>query len=209
MSRLPSIIGITGKAGSGKDTLAAHFVSKYHCTRRAFADPIKELLNEKFGWEMSQWDDREWKERAAVLSADTVDVFEPKYGYSAPQKPRATWSPRQLAQWLGTEVGRNTFGQDCWVRVMERWARIHLGHEDRLVIPDVRFDNEAIWIRKMGGIIIQLHRPNTIPVAEHVSERGIDPDHIYMYILNDGTIEDLYKAVDHDLSEMFEIPKTP
>lgn len=58
------IIGVTGLAGAGKDTVGQHLVRKYGFTRRAFADSLKQLavqINPQleqtvvlFGWEMAK-----------------------------------------------------------------------------------------------------------------------------------------------------------
>lgn len=196
MSRLPPIIGITGKAGAGKDTLALHLVTKYNYHRRAFADPIKELLNERFGWEMSQWDDREWKERPnSIYGSRWQGSEDGKFG-RAGREFFDTFSPRSWAQWLGTEVGRNTFGEDCWVDAMDRWCRANMGGEDRLVIPDVRFNNEAEWIQRMGGRIIRVSRPDTPGVAPHASEHGIDDTYVNFFLVNNTSIENMYNALE-------------
>lgn len=51
---LPALIGITGKAGVGKDTLShyLHIICGYH--RYALAQPIKDALNQRFGWTSEQ-----------------------------------------------------------------------------------------------------------------------------------------------------------
>ena len=185
----PRIIGITGKAGVGKDTAAAFLVKTFGYTRYAFADPIKELLNARFGWTTENWEDRHWKENPQVL---------------IPKPTGDHWlSPRQLAQWLGTEVGRNIAGPNCWVDVFQRWYRDRSEQrmdEDRVVhvegpyvvIPDVRFNNEAEMIRYRGGKILKIHRSNVEEVASHVSEKGINSDLIDWNIDNRDSIADLH-----------------
>lgn len=62
------------------------------------------------------------------------------------------------------------------------------------VWTDVRFENEAEFIRKRGGVIIRIIRPN-IPCGEHESESGqnkIDADYT---IVNDGTVEELHNTI--------------
>ena len=44
MDAIPNVIGLTGYAGSGKDTLANILVEEYGFTRIAFADKTKEFL---------------------------------------------------------------------------------------------------------------------------------------------------------------------
>jgi hypothetical protein len=204
---LPPILGIAGKAGSGKDTLAAYFVKKYGYVRYGFADPIKELLNQMFGWTLGQWEDREWKESYGVIvrpshkqpAQDHLTEFDME---------RVKRSPRQLAQWLGTEVGRTVGGPDCWVNLMAKRfmegrypgtgpsSILACDQGFRLVIPDVRFENEALRIRDLGGFIIHLTRPNLPEVASHVSERGIQLHVRDRVIFNAHSIEELYEAGD-------------
>ena len=160
----PPIIGISGPAGSGKDTLARLLHERYGYAILSLATPMKRLLNARFGWTMDQWEDRKWKET-------------PHYFHGCFQEPGVPpeffepLSPRQWAQWLGTEVGRNTFGKNVWVDALEReW--IALGWP-RLVIPDIRFDNEASYVKTQGGFMVRIERPGTAPVASHSSESGV------------------------------------
>ncbi len=51
-----TIIGITGQAGSGKDTVADHLVQRHGYVKIALADPIKRLGREVFGFT----DDQLW-----------------------------------------------------------------------------------------------------------------------------------------------------
>jgi len=64
-----------------------------------------------------------------------------------------------------------------------------------MVVSDVRFDNEARWVKEQGGILIELRRSASTQVSAHVSEAGctVQADHV---IHNDGTIDDLYAALD-------------
>lgn len=100
---------------------------------------------------------------------------------------------RRYFQRLGTEGCRETFGQDCWVRLASSKTP-----EDRsCVFTDGRFENELLWIRKAGGITVNILGPNrrrkTTEAAQHVSEKPL-PDHLFHYRLyNTGTLEQLKK----------------
>lgn len=170
---LPPIVGFTGKAGAGKDTLAA-CAARFGYARYSLADPIKDLLNARFGWKPEWWDNREWKET-------------PRYIHGC-SSYLAAFSPRSWAQWLGTEVGRTLAGDDVWVNALLAKAAAN-GHGKRCVVPDVRFNNEARKIQEMGGIIIHVFRD--VPSVEaHVSERGVDDLYLDYTINNNGTVEE-------------------
>lgn len=187
--RMPRVVGIAGLAGAGKDTLAAHLVEKYGFVRRALADPMKELLNKFFDWDMMDWDSRIWKE-SPILGQ--YRAFGQEY------------SPRQLAQWLGTEVGRSTFGSDCWVRLLDDYINEKaIGRS--VVVPDIRFANEARYIKhELGGIVVEVRRANAPQVAAHVSERGLPTGYADVVIHNNGTIDEFLKKAVYDISEAYE-----
>jgi hypothetical protein len=169
------LIGITGKARSGKDTIAKYLWEKHEFTRIAIADPLKFAARAIFGLSHEQvFDDS--------LKGEVI----PYWGMS----------PRQLFQQLGTEAVKGTFGEDTWVR---RWLMSYyvISKTDHVVVPDVRFDIEAETIRTLGGIIIEVRRgPGLVgSTGDHVSEHGLStlPDAV---ISNDGTLEDLHAVVD-------------
>lgn len=174
--RLPKLIGITGKAGAGKDTLANYVVDRTAGRKYSFALPLKQALNAMFGWTMSNWDDREWKERVI---------------------PWLGKSPRQLAQTIGTEWGRELVHPELWVLLAEQRFIEHLDEYSAhswsppFVIPDVRFDNEAKMIKAHGGVVIEVRRPNVQAIAAHKSEAGVSQELLDIIMINGGTIDEL------------------
>lgn len=62
-----------------------------------------------------------------------------------------------------------------------------------IIIKDIRFENEAEYIRKIGGAIWHIVRDNAEPVNQHSSEQGISVQHSDTIIHNNGTLEE-YKA---------------
>lgn len=169
---IPRLIGITGKAGAGKDTFADALVSQRGATKYNFALPIKQALNAMFGWEMAQWDDRHWKEAPIAWLGK---------------------SPRQCAQTLGTEWGRELITPDLWTLIAMERFRSHNEFNPTLpfVIADVRFDNEADHIHARGGVVLEAVRPGITSVHAHVSEKGVSPDKIDYVVYNDMGIRDL------------------
>jgi hypothetical protein len=196
MKRLKPLIGVCGAAGSGKDTLAegiaamdVYFV--YH-----FADPIKNAINAMFGFGPVNWENRDWKEEPIdwlqyQLTAEDV-----------PEAPAAIGefrgiSPRYLAQTLGTEWGRKMVDEQIWLKIaQQKFNRVNTTAQMDggriiglgMIIPDVRFDNEAQWIKDAGGLLLQVDRPGQEIISEdsHASEAGIDPALIDAVITNDG-----------------------
>jgi len=166
-----NIIGLTGLAGTGKDTAAEYFIEQGYAPW-AFAAPIRNALIYGFGLSEEYFDDRVLKE--TVIE----DIGK---------------SPRELMQLFGTDFARNMLGNDIWVKVNGHILnQFFIAPENAdvvgLVLTDVRFDNEAEYIKSKGGIIVEITRPNTSAVANHVSEQGIDRELIDVSVPNDGDI---------------------
>jgi len=170
------IVGITGPAGAGKDTVADYLCEHHGYVKYALAAPIKTALNALFGWPNDNWDDREWKETL-------ID-----------------WlgrSPRNLAQTLGTEWGRECVHPELWLLLAEMNINAHTLARG-VVIPDIRFENEAAWLRdRMGGQLWHVYRPKTKKVEAHSSENGVRWDHRDRKLLNCWNYQRLYEQVDY------------
>lgn len=185
------LIGITGPAGSGKDSVAIELVAKFSFQSYSFAAPLKRGLSAMFGIPEYEFYDRDIKEQII---------------------PWMGMSRRKLMQIAGTEFARNMIADDIWLRLADRFIENEIKvHEDlllqtfraetelRIVISDVRFENEAEWVRDKGGEVWHVHRLHTVPVELHSSEAGvefnIDKDVI---IRNNGSLSDLRQTV-HDM----------
>lgn len=175
-----TLIGLTGLAGVGKDTVRG-ILQDEGFTGFAFADPIRAMIRELLtsnGIDDSYMDNRERKE--TIIPALGV-------------------SYRHLAQTLGTEWGRN-LASDFWLRIagayMDDLAWQGDAQASHFVISDVRFENEAAWIRERGGVIWRVVRHHVAPVRDHVSESGVLAIKADEVIFNEGnSIPDLRDTV--------------
>lgn len=167
------IIGLTGKARSGKDTVAEHLKEAYKFHHYWFSKPMKDACRSIFGW-----DD-------AHLYGELKELNDERYEVS----------PRVALQTLGTEWGRNTINSDLWILRAQKEMEQH----KNIVISDCRFDNEAEAIIEAGGIVIEISRESANEVAAHSSENGISSKLINFHIENNGTLTDLYRSVDNFL----------
>jgi hypothetical protein len=167
------IVGLSGYARSGKDTVAELLCLNYDYKRVSFADPMREAL-----YVLSPRID------SIVRLSEYVD----DYGWdTAKQNPEV----RRLLQVFGTEIGRKQFGTDFWVDM----ALKDLDSNSLVVISDVRFPNEAEAIKKLGGSIWRINRHNHSAVNGHLSEHAMDNYMFNHVIYNDGTLDDLADEV--------------
>lgn len=171
------IIGLTGYAQSGKDTVAQYLVEKHGYKRIAFADKIRELL-----YEMDPMIDGVYHLRILV-DAYGWDVIK--------QKPEV----RRMLQNLGV-AARTTFGSMFWVQQALR--QIHF--TGKWVITDVRFINEATTIKSYDNAQIwRIKRDGVTAINSHVSETEMDNYKVDQILTNRGTIEELHNLVEKRL----------
>jgi hypothetical protein len=166
------VLGLAGPARSGKDTATELIVGMTGGYRYGLADPIKEMIHVGFGIDPS---DPYWVKH----KEDPIPAFGGR-------------SPRYLWQTLGTEWGRQLVAPDIWLtiargRLLERGAG--------MVISDIRFENEATWVRNLGGIIIHIRRNTAPAINAHVSESGVMVHEIDKVVDNNGSIEELQIAL--------------
>lgn len=176
------LIGLAGLARVGKDTAAGHLVRRYGFGSYAFASPIKRALCTMFGL------------TAAQLDGDQKEVEIDWLGKS----------PRQLMQTLGTEWGRGLVVSDVWTRAcahsiavdIEAAARRSLLGWSGGVVSDVRFENEARWIREQGGVVLHIVRTDADTVASHASEAGVFAAYDDVVVDNNGSLASLFMQLD-------------
>ncbi len=165
------LIGLTGRAGSGKSTIAAELWDEYRFFETAFADRVKDVVAAMFGWDRLDLEDRTFKE--------TVD---PKFGIT----------PRTALQKVGQGM-KQQFGDDIWVAL---WRQVYdeLAGSHDVVVSDVRFESEAAEVRRLGGTIIHVLRddlPQVNGVFNDETERGIEVHAEDLVLDNNGNLEDL------------------
>lgn len=186
---VPTIIGLTGAAGTGKSTISHELVRRYGFTRLAFADPVKGMLQ----------------------------VFLASYGMPAhliqrhidgdlKEEPCAALdgqSCRRALQTLGTEWGREKMHTDLWTHHLgARLASLPPEQFARVVIDDVRMNNEAEYLLNNFGLGVEILK--VMPFGggqrrhppKHASELGISSELITGYVSHDFTMESLTKSLD-------------
>lgn len=198
------IVGVVGFIGSGKGTVG-EILQEVGFVRESFAGQVKDVASAMFGWPRN------------LLEGDTTESrdFREKKDSFWSKKLSRDFSPRIALQLLGTEVGRDIFGPNFWIDTLEKKIGDKL-NEKNYVITDVRFRNEAEWIAKNNGTIIEIRRgnmPHWYDIASqankgsykaekfmeetgvHSSEWrwiGLNIDHV---IENNRTLEDLKQNV--------------
>ena len=177
------VVGLCGRAGSGKDSALGYFVTKstpeehmmneffcgsMFCVHTAFAEALKDVAK-IFGFTKAQLTDRKLKEEE-----------DPFWGIS----------PRHFLQMAGTEMFRKVWREDVWVKVLEKKVETLRETTDKpsiIFVTDVRFPNEAEAIKKMGGIVLRVERPdNPLAIdASHDSERFVNDIDVTAVVKND------------------------
>jgi hypothetical protein len=203
------VIGLTGHPGSGKDSCAQVLTSHYFQSV-AFADALRLEVARAWRVDVRMLTDRVTKE--VPLPAFDIGVCnEPDFLRWAMQQRHCLLQPRS-ARWVlqhwGTDF-RRVFCEDpdYWVRQVERWV-LRMTGLGRLyfVITDVRMPNEAALVRRLGGKLVRVHRPDLPPMAAdtagHSSEAhgALEVDAV---IHNDGSLEALEAEVLRVLAEVF------
>jgi len=172
------ILGFTGYAQSGKDTAAGFLVAR-GWRRLAFADILRDSLYNLNPIIVLRDEPTRLlhrlrlicgPRRTAARSApdfrvrDIVDLI--GWDRAKVEYPEI----RQLLQRLGTEVGRELYGENFWVeRVM---SQINRG--EQVVITDVRFPNEEQAVHSAGGRVFRIVRTGVSAANGHASELEID-----------------------------------
>lgn len=180
-----TLIGLGGAISAGKTTAAEGLVER-GWQEYTFATPLKKICQTAYLLSPQQL-------YGTLQDKETVD---PRWGVS----------PREIMQFVGTELFRNGqsellphMGANFWVEHFRHFYRQFVVDHPGvpLVVSDVRFPNEAEAIRELGGTTVYLHRPQAQESRynSHVSEIGknaISWDHT---VINDGTVEELVVRV--------------
>ena len=175
------IIGISGKARAGKDTLGAYLqrnlaqLGGVHFTRMAFADELKRQVADHLGLTTEQ------------LYGALKEVEDKRF--PKPSESRF-WTPREILQAYGQFL--RTVDYDYWVKVL--FWKIENEKIDNVIITDARHINEVKAVLERGGKHVRVFRDSGefVHNSEHISEVALDDFKEVDYkVDNDGTLEDL------------------
>lgn len=187
----PIIIGISGKAFSGKDTVAKMLMEGGLGRRelRAIAGILKRTVEKKFGLEAGMVDTREGKARFLPSEGCTVGRYLQLYG----------------------EEMRKLHGDGYWIDgLLKEFDPIKAEREGvGWIISDVRYPNEKKRIEEMGGIVIRVDCSRDVRVARmraagvdgrdesHPSEAALDESDFTHHIANESSLDCLHKTVQY------------
>lgn len=181
------VIGVSGRAHSGKDTVCDHLAEKHGIARVHFADRLKNMCIEILGLTDAQ------------CFGDLKEVMDSDLGQT----------PRQIFQFLGTDVFRS-IKPDVWICHADKEVDRYLNIGASVLIADIRFVNELQYVRKKGGAIWRVKRPDHGSecggIDGHPSETELDslPDAYFDAVLSadSGQTDNLISQADFAYEEL-------
>ena len=148
MDNLPFLIGLHGKARSGKSTVTRFLVEEWGYKHYSFATELKEYALHFFNVSRDELEDK-------------------------------TTVSRRILQGIG-HMFRNVIDERYWIQIVERKIvhDLDTNNGSRFVISDVRYRNEADWIKNKKGTLWKIVRPTNETLIEynkdHPSETELD-----------------------------------
>jgi hypothetical protein len=200
------LLGISGKAGVGKDVFATIAKEEFGAVIIPFAAGVKEEVADfltKYAISFQHrnlWGSQADKEESVEFGWCVGVVIE-EHPWLAGMGRDLTF--RGLLQGWGTEF-RRTEDTDYWVK--KTLAKV-TDPKTLYVISDVRFPNETAAILNAGGSLIRVYRPLGVNISnmEHVSETALDGWREWNYeICNGGTLEE-YMEQCRDVLRIMEV----
>lgn len=201
------IIGISGHAQAGKDTLGGYLITclkerhKRGFVQSAFATQLKTMCTDHFGLTQNQlWGDKK---------EEKTEFKKPNYTRAAAVEyadgrglPPWYWTPREIMQELGSFYRSIDF--DFWVKALDKYLMSNDIKD--AIITDVRYVNECEYVKKNKGILIRIIRGDTTEIHGmcHESETALDgkPSNYFdLTVINDRGLKEL-KVVAEESSDM-------
>lgn len=203
------VVAISGKKGSGKTTLGQILVNDYGWNMVNFADSLKEMAGRELNLSSEQTDGN--LKELIIPSLPKPSTYKGDYvvddGY---------WTPREIM----IEIGKvyRSFDKNFWVNKAYDWmndvmndafslVRNELGLI-RFVISDLRYLNEAEFVKLHGGLLVRLERNPLLNIYKTMSD---DPSECELDNYNkwdlhvsekeNQTIEDLQRIA-HDINKL-------
>lgn len=148
------IIGITGFARAGKDTYARQLQKKYQQESPLWNTQIYSL-SDALKVEMS----RRVYMRFGVSS------------FTEDEHDKATIRPLLVK----AAMARRREDENYWIKKLTK--QINNDHPDVAIITDIRFENEARWVKRFGGKIVRVRRADIVAAnkTEAENDKLIDP----------------------------------
>lgn len=182
------LIAIVGRAGSGKSTIADALVRVHGFQRTAFAAALKAEVASTL----------RISRLGGSLPSDITDLMQllRNDGDVNPFRKPTSANMRKLLQWWGTEY-RRAKDSSYWLRQLDlaSWEV-----DDKIVIDDCRFQNEADFVRALGGEVWAVTGRQAEGIPQHASETEQDAIAADKLILNFGTLDDLYASIEQALN---------
>ena len=151
------LIGLSGRAGSGKDTAASVLVSEGGFRLVRLAGALKDMLRSLLAYQ--------------GVGDELREALVEGYLKEVPSTYLSGRSPRYAMQTLGTQWGRQLIDEDFWTTASRNRIANLLAEGIDVVVPDVRVPSEVGMIRSMGGKVFRVARMEASDKAvEHESE---------------------------------------
>lgn len=215
------LLGIGGYAESGKDALADILVAEFEWAKTYMSRPLEEalltlnpMIPVEFltpiemsqgagggaghpaspGIQMKSGESRAGGHGRVSVGVTTIvhhmtyKQYHAVAGYTGSKKNAEV---RRLLQVLGTEIGRNMFGEDSWVKLAEATITAGLDLGSKVCITGIRYANELEMIHRHKGVTVWMDRGGE-PVNDHSSDNTLSPNDFDVVVHNTGTLKDLH-----------------
>lgn len=173
---------LTGKAGSGKSTVADYYSTSQCFTKLSFAQPVKEIFEHMM---LRKPDKTRPKDRSALQRIGT-----------------------EVGRFVDKDIWIKHFDLQ-YQKLLAATVGIEPLVESYIVVDDARFKNEVDYLRKNGFVIVRVigRGYDMGELGKHPSESEMDSIVVDFTVDNSGDIEDTIAELESKYKSFIHTPK--